>query len=121
MAIRNALISLALFCAVGCGSARPPLMDSPINVTGRVADPAGKPVTNVALNLQPLEHGYLKTIQLEPNGEFKVETQPGKYAYYFTPKAGARSVPAQVAQATQASMDRVVVVADGQSLDIQLP
>jgi hypothetical protein len=81
---------------------------------------AGKPVGNVVLNLQPLENGYSKIIPVAADGTFTVETQPGKYAYFFTPKEGTKTVPPEAAKYAQASMERTVQVAASSSLDIDL-
>ena len=122
MMARNYWITLAYLSAcIGCGGIHPPPIDQAVTVKGQVAANNGKPITNVALNLQPLESGHLRTVDVKPDGTFTVETQPGKYAYYFTPKAGAKTVPPQVSKARQASMERVVVVAPGQNVDITLP
>lgn len=94
-------------------------MGQAVSVTGAVTA-SGKPIGNVVLNLQPLENGYSKIIPVKADGTFTVETQPGKYAYFFTPKEGTKTVPAPATNFVQASMERTVQVAAGKSLDIDL-
>ena len=99
----------------------PPPLAGPISVTGKVVANDGKPVGGVSVNLQPLENGYMKTVEVKPDGTFSVETQAGKYAYFFSAKAGTKAVPPQVAKLGEASMERTVKVASGQELVINLP
>ncbi len=54
------------------------------------------------------------------DGTFTVETQPGKYAYFFSPKEGTKTLPAPAASYAQATMERTVQVASGQPLAIDL-
>ena len=115
------LLSLSVMVAacVGCGPGQGTPLSEPVNVSGAVtAD--GKPLGNVVLNLQPLENGYAKIIPVKADGKFSVETQPGKYAYYFTPAEKTKAVPPAAANFVQASMDRTVQVASGKPLDINL-
>ncbi len=110
---------LAIVSLSGCGPSQAEKIGSEVNVSGTVTA-GGKPVGNVVLKLQPLEQGYEKIIPLAADGKFTVQTQPGKYAYYFVPKEGTKAVPASAASYAQASLERTVVVANGQSLDIDL-
>ncbi len=98
----------------------PAQLDEPVGVTGKVVSSDGKPVGEVVVNLQPLENGYLKAVDVDKQGAFKVETHPGKYAYFFSPAKG-KAVPAQAASLTEANMERTVTVASGQELVITLP
>ena len=118
--MRNWILLIGLSMTLGCGMNPPPLA-GPINVTGKVVTSDGKPVGGVSVNLQPLENGYMKTVDVKPDGTFTVETQAGKYAYFFTPKAGTKAVPPQVANLGEASMERTVNVATGKELVINLP
>lgn len=112
-----------IVCAitVGCGGVSAPPVDKPASVKGRVVASDGKPIGNVALNLQPLESGYAKVVELQSDGTFTVETQPGKYAYFFGPKAGSKSTPSSVSKYLEANMDRTVTVTSGGELEIKLP
>lgn len=118
--MRRCLIVGCIAMVVGCGMNPPPLA-GPVNVSGKIVGSDGKPVSGVAVNLQPLENGYLKTVEVKLDGSFAVETQAGKYAYYFTPKSGSKAVPPQVAPLIEPNMDRTVVVAAGKDLVISLP
>lgn len=114
------LIVWCLLVLVGCGMNPPPLA-GPVSIQGKVIGNDGKPVGGMAVNLHPLENGYLKTVDVKPDGSFAVETQAGKYAYYFTPKTGGKSVPSQVANLKEPNMERTVAVTSGQDLLINLP
>ena len=113
------LLGLLVGCVMGCGPSQATPMGADVSVTGTVTA-GGKPVGNVVLNLQPLENGYSKIIPVKADGTFTVETQPGKYAYFFTPKEGTKTVPAPATNFVQASMERTVQVASGQALAIDL-
>ncbi len=118
--MRNWLIAICLLLSAGCGMNPPPLA-GPVSVTGKVVTSDGKPVGGVSVNLQPLENGYMKTVEVKPDGTFEVETQAGKYAYFFTPKTGTKAVPPQVANLIEANLERTVTVTSGQELVINLP
>lgn len=118
--MRNWIIVFGLLMTIGCGMNPPPLA-GPISVSGKVVASNGKPVGGVAVNLQPLENGYMKTVDVKPDGTFTVETHEGKYAYFFTPKAGAKAVPPQVASLAEANLERTLSVATGRELVINLP
>ena len=118
--MRNWILIAGLLMTVGCGMNPPPLA-GPVSVTGKVVANDGKPVGGVAVNLQPLENGYMKTVDVKPDGTFEVETHAGKYAYFFTPKTGTKAVPPQVAKLVEANLERTVTVASGQELVINLP
>lgn len=118
--MRSITLIVGLVITIGCGMNPPPLA-GPVSVTGKVVAGDGKPVGGVAVNLQPLENGYMKTVDVKPDGTFAVETQPGKYAYFFTPKSGTKAVPLQFAKLAEANLERTVNVASGQELVISLP
>ncbi len=118
--LRNlAIVGWLLAGFTGCGPSQAPPLGAPVNVSGTVTA-SGKPLGNVVLNLQPLENGYSQTIQVKADGTFTVETQPGKYAYFFSPKEGTKTLPAPAASYAQATMERTVQVASGQPLAIDL-
>jgi hypothetical protein len=118
--MRLLLVIIGLSMILGCGMNPPPLA-GPVSVSGKVVKSDGKPVGGVVVNLQPLENGYMKAVEVKPDGTFAVETQAGKYAYFFTPKSDAKAVPPQVAQLVEASLERTVNVVSGQELVISLP
>ncbi len=117
--MRNCVFVLGLLLMSGCGGA-PPQLAGPVTVDGKVSK-GGKPVGGMVINLQPLEEGYEKKIEVKPDGSFTVETHAGKYAYYFTPKSGASKVPAECASLGEANLERTVTVAAGQELVVDLP
>jgi hypothetical protein len=117
--MRNCVLVLGLMTLIGCGATAPQLA-GPVTVNGKVSS-GGKPVGGVVLNLQPLEDGYEKKIEVEPDGTFTVETHAGKYAYYFTPKSGTSKLPTEVASLREANLERTVTVASGQELLVNLP
>ena len=116
-----ALAALSCVACTGCGGIQPPILEQAVTVKGRVAARDGQPISNVALNLQPLETGHAKIVAVRADGAFTIETQPGKYAYYFTPREGEKSIPPQIASVRQASMERTITIADGSDIDIRLP
>jgi len=123
--MRNLILMVGtLICGLvfvtGCG-VNPPQLAGPVSVNGKVVASDGKAVGGVTLNLQPLEEGYSKTIEVQPDGTFAVETHAGKYAYFFSPKTGTKAVPPQVASLVEANLDRTVSVANGQEIVISLP
>jgi hypothetical protein len=118
--MRLLVIIIGLLMTFGCGMNPPPLA-GPVSVSGKVVESDGQPVGGVVVNLQPLENGYMKAVEVKSDGTFAVETQAGKYAYFFTPKSGTKAVPSQVAKLAEASLDRTVNVAFGQELVISLP
>lgn len=117
--MRNFVLALGLIVLIGCGG-DPPQLSGPVSVNGKVSS-GGKPVGGVVLNLQPLEEGYEKKIEVKPDGTFAVETHAGKYAYYFTPKSGTSKLPTEVASLGQANLERTVTVASGQELLVSVP
>lgn len=114
--VGSAVVVLAV---VGCEVA-PPSIQEAVRVEGKILSQDGKPLGNVAVNFQPLENGYSKTVEVASNGSFAVETQPGKYAYYFSPKPGAKTASPKMAKYLQASMDRTVNISQGQELEIRV-
>lgn len=118
--MRSAILVIGLLTTIGCGLNPPPL-EGPVSVAGKVVASDGKPVGGVAVNLQPLENGYMKTVEVKPDGTFQIETHAGKYAYFFTPKPGTKAVPTKVANLVEANLERTVSVASGQELVINLP
>ena len=111
--------AVAILAMAGCGMS-PPSIQEAVRVEGKILGQDGKPLGGVAVNFQPLQDGYSKTVEVAPNGSFAVETQPGKYAYYFSPKPGAKTAPPKVAKYLQASMDRTVNISQGQELEIRV-
>ena len=110
---------VAVLAMVGCGVS-PPSVQEAVRVEGKIISQDGKPIGDVAVNFQPLEDGYSKTVEVASNGSFAVETQPGKYAYYFSPKAGAKRASPKVAKYLQASMERTVNISPGEELEIRV-
>ena len=77
---------------MGCSEA-PVLRKSPSNVSGKVSQ-GGKPVSNVAVFFQPLDHGHPKSLPVTPQGTFQGELIDGNYTYYVGPSTAANSVAA---------------------------
>jgi hypothetical protein len=105
----------------GC-SGDPGQLDGPVAVTGTLKDASGKPLRDVAVELQPLEVGHLTTIQVGADGSFSGEAIPGKYAYRIVPGAKARTAPKGIpAEFAEQNMERTYEVGSSTPLDIQLP
>ncbi len=105
---------------IGCNSAPPPVAEA-VQVGGVVLKSDGTKVGDVAISFEPLESGYAKKAEVNAKGEFSCSLTPGKYAYYFLPKAGAKGTPATVAGLTEPKMDRTVQVLEGKPLEIKIP
>ncbi len=119
--MQRCVMLLGLLTTLGCGGMNPPQLAGPVNVNGKVVTSQGKTVGGFVVNLQPLEEGYEKKVEVKSDGTFTVETHAGKYAYYFTPKSGTGKVPPEVASLAEANLERTVSVASGEELIINLP
>ena len=102
---------------VGCAG-DPGRNPDPVEVTGSVRV-AGKPVTDVVLNLQPTGAGGQAAVPVR-NGEFKGTVVPGRYTYYFTEgraPAAYRAIPEKY---RAGSLDRQIDVGPGDRLTLNL-
>lgn len=118
---KSLLACVAIIGLAGCGGYNPPAIDIPVTVKGRlISNDINSKLDNVSLNLQPLENGYMKTIDVGSDGTFTVETQPGKYAYFLTPKAAKKPASKIVSQLSEPSMERTLVVASGNEIEIKI-
>jgi hypothetical protein len=106
----------------GCGAAVAQ-RTAPSETTGMLTDSSGKAVGNVMLTLQPLEDGHLAPLQVAPDGSFKGELVPGKYAY-FVGKSSAKNSEIALKSVEpkfhEASLDRTVEVKPGEALKVVL-
>lgn len=105
---------------VGC-SMSPGKNEDPVEVTGKVTSAAGRPVTDVVLNLQPVGAGGHATATVK-NGEFKAAVMPGKYTYFFAeaskaPPAAFQAIPEKY---RAGAMDRQIEIRAGNVLDLKL-
>lgn len=123
-----AAVVIAAAGLAGCSEITP---DSQrlVDVTGAVADAAGRPVKDVALNFQPT--GGTATpavIKLGPDGRFSFKMAAGEYTWYLAAvesgpdrvKSGAalRAIPEKY---QAGSLDRRVKVdTDGQQLALKV-
>jgi hypothetical protein len=90
---RSLLVTAAAAIAiVGCGMT-PAKVGEPVAVSGKVALANGQPVRDVLLVLNPVEKGRPDSFKLAPDGSFRGNVVPGKYAFYFAPPDG-RPAPA---------------------------
>ena len=78
--MRYSLYALVLVSILGCGASPPGMKSTPIPVKGKVVL-AGQPVRNVAISLQPLDAGHMKSLHVQADGTFQGDMIPGKYAY----------------------------------------
>lgn len=121
--LRASLTCLGVLLAslvVGCGG--PGQLEAPVAFTGRVMDASGKPVKDIAVELQPLENGHPATLQVNADGSFSGEAVPGKYAYKLVPGAKARTAPKGIAtELLETSMERTYQVGSSTPLEIKLP
>lgn len=83
----------------------------PVAVTG-IVTVSGKPVTDIAINFQPIDAGLPAVIAVK-DGKFEAELTPGKYTYFVsrvsTP-TGERSLAKIPVAYHQGAMDRLVDV-----------
>ncbi|MBX3432452.1 MAG: hypothetical protein KF847_03945 [Pirellulales bacterium] len=119
--MRTIVMTLACTIALGCGEPIG-LKQAPTTVSGKVTA-GGRPVGNVALVLQPLDHGHQKTLPVNPDGTFQGELIAGTYAYSLAPSPRANSVSALRAigpQYLEADLQRTIAVEPGQGIEIAL-
>ena len=129
--MRRLLLAAVLGLGVGgCGGVTPDTFAEPVDVTGKVTAPGGKPVKDLVLNFQPLGDGLPVPVKLGADGAFTAKVIPGKYTYYVTAKSGRttdevlrnedawmKTVPEKFRSGDK---DRVIKVEPGQSLDLKL-
>jgi hypothetical protein len=120
--MRFLTIVVMVLGAVGCGAPQPGIKEAPVNVTGTVSQ-AGRPVGNFSVSFQPLDHGHLKSLPVEPDGTFQGELISGTYAYSVVPSTAAESqqalskVPPKY---LEADLERTVKVEAGREVLIVL-
>ena len=106
------LFSLLLVGLIaGCGGVSVTPHPDPVAVTGNVTL-AGKPVTDVVVNFQPIEGG-LPNLATVKDGKFEAQVTPGKYTYYVSKastQSGEKSLAKIPAAFHQGAMDRVIEV-----------
>ena len=95
----------------GCGGVSVTANPDPVAVTGNVTL-AGKPATDIVVNLQPIEGGLPAVVTVK-DGKFEAQVTPGKYTYFVTKAStpsGERSLAKVPAVFLQGAMDRVIEV-----------
>jgi len=111
------LIPLLGLVLIGCmrGPGRNP---DPVEVSGTV-QLAGKPVSDVVLNLQPTGDGGQAAIPVK-NGEFRGSVIPGRYTYYFTETRNLTAFRGIPDKYRSGSLDRQIDVTPGANLTLTL-
>ncbi len=71
---------------VGCGG--PGQVAEPVHIEGQVTLADGRPVKDVMLTLQPTHAGRMAGLKLGPDGSFRGEVVPGRYAYCVSEQEG---------------------------------
>ena len=108
--------------AVGC-SGNLAVRSESGKVAGKLVSGDGQKVGNVGLTLQPLDNGFMTTLQVAEDGSFGGEIIPGKYAY-FVGKSVAKNADQAIKKVDpmfyEANMTRTVTVQAGQELRIEL-
>jgi len=120
--MKSFLCLILALTTFGC-STNPGLRTESEKVTGKLSQADGKPVGNVGLTLQPLDNGFVTTLQVAEDGSFQGEAIPGKYAYFIgksTAKNADQALKKVDAQFLEASMNRTVVVETGKTLSLVL-
>lgn len=112
------IVMLRFFCGIvvcsliaGCGGVSVTPNPEPVAVNGNVTH-AGKPVSDVVINFQPIEGG-LPAVAPVKEGKFEAHITPGKYTYFVSKAAtpsGDRSLAQIPVAYHQGAMDRQVEV-----------
>ena len=117
------LICLLMFSIVAGCSGNPGIRSESGKVAGKLASGDGKKIGNVGLTLQPLDNGFVTTLQVAEDGSFEGEMIPGKYAF-FIGKSAAKNAEQSLKKVDpkfyEANLTRTVVVQPGQELRIEL-
>jgi hypothetical protein len=106
------ILLLLLGLTFGC-STNPGLRTEPGVVEGKLESSDGKVVGNVGLTFQPLDNGFVTTLQVAEDGSFKGDLVPGKYAYYVgksSSKNADQSLKKVDSKFQEADMSRTVVI-----------
>lgn len=109
--LRSLLVLLVLAVIAGCGGVSVTPNPDPVAVTGNVTL-AGKPVTDIAVNFQPIAGGLPAVVTVK-DGKFEAQITPGKYTYFISKAStptGERSLAKVPASFHQGAMDRVIEV-----------
>lgn len=114
------LLPLLTLALIGCDSvgATASKNPDPVEISGKVSL-AGKPVSNVVLNLQPTESGAQATADVK-DGIFKATVTPGKYTYFLSEGKVAQAFASIPEKFRAGAMDRQIDIAAGTSLDLKL-
>lgn len=111
-----------LVMVVGCSNSVAVRSESG-KVAGKLVSGDGQKVGNVGLTLQPLDSGFVTTLQVAEDGSFEGEIIPGKYAY-FVVKSEAKNSDQAITKVDpmfyEANMTRTVDVQPGKELRIEL-
>jgi hypothetical protein len=119
--MKNMVMAVALFTAIGCGASPPGMKSAPVSIRGKVSQ-AGQPLGNIAVSFHPLDHGHLKSLTVRPDGSFEGELISGTYAYSIA-QSSADSLPTLrkiSPQYLEPDLQRTITVAAGQELLIAL-
>lgn len=112
------LLSLLVLGMLGCGGVSVGTNPEPVDVSGKVSL-AGKPVTDMKLNLQPMTAGCHPVVAEVTNGDFQAKAGPGKYTYFLSEgkdKAAFAAVPDKYHSGAE---DRTVNVSSGATLNLE--
>jgi hypothetical protein len=107
--LRSFCCFMLLGVIVGCGGVSVTPTAARVAVTGNVTL-AGKPLTDVDLNLQPTGDGLPAVLKVK-DGKFEAELVPGKYTFFLTQTsgpAGAKSFAKVPANCQIGAADREV-------------
>lgn len=120
--MRYMILILMLVMVVGCSNSVAVRSESG-KVAGKLVSGDGQKVGNVGLTLQPLDSGFVTTLQVAEDGSFEGEIIPGKYAY-FVGKSEAKNADQAIKKVDpmfyEANMTRTVDVQPGKELRIEL-
>jgi len=120
--MRSIAFVLLLVGFLGCSNGAT-LRTEPTKVAGKLASTGGQAVGNVGLTFQPLDAGFMTTVQVAEDGSFQGELVPGKYSYFIvksSSKTGDQALKKIDAKFLEANMSRTIEFKPGQDLALVL-
>jgi hypothetical protein len=109
---------------IGCGG--PETLKDPVEISGTLKTPDGKPVPDVLVSFSPTTvNGSSAGFKTDDKGEFKGKVIPGSYIWLIGPstddekkaEAAMKGVPEKYRKTTDAS-DRSVSISSGDTLNL---
>lgn len=109
----TAALALLAGLLAGCSST-PPQKAEPVDVSGTVTLPSGKPATDITVTFLPTSSSQIQAWGKVTNGKYAVKLTPGKYSYMIE----SPTVPKKYQESN--AEHALEVPAAGGSVDIKL-